>query len=82
MDYNYFLNCAINQNPDFEKFILTDEFKNLNKFVRLSFIELYMQDMSLFSSIFSDEPDYNIYLQWYGPSYCKEFVRGLASTKK
>jgi hypothetical protein len=81
MIYNDLLYCAVNRKSEFEELIKTNEFKNLSRFHRMSFIECYMQDTSLFSSIFSNEPDYDVYMQWYGPSYCKEFVRGL-STKK
>jgi len=64
------LSCAINKEQEFERLIL--QFSNLSNFHRMSLIDVYLEDSSLFSSIFSNDPDYDVYIQWYGRSYCKE----------
>jgi hypothetical protein len=70
--YEYLLSCAINKQEEFERLIRTEQFSNLSNFHRMSLIDVYLEDVSLFSSIFSDDPDYDVYIQWYGRSYCKE----------
>lgn len=53
--YEYLLSCSINKQKEFEKLIL--QFSNLGS---LSLIDVYLQDSSLFSFIFSNDHDYDL----------------------